>query len=131
MRILYIHDKTLEVRLQSDAESSKWDLCFTLPNVKIPAVAYLGFTAETGELSDHHDIISVNARNVVVPDTNSRGAGAINQNQGKSRGQKGERNASGGWVWFFVKFFILGFFVVGAYGAYAAYRTSQRSRSRF
>jgi lectin, mannose-binding 2 len=130
MKIIYIHDRTLEVRLQSSADDSKWDLCFTLPDVKIPAVAYLGFSAETGELSDNHDIISVNARNIVVPDSNSGGSGP--SNQGKSRGQKAgnQHIHEAGWGWTIIKFFVFGFFCVGAYGVYVAYRSQQMHRTR-
>jgi mannose-binding lectin 2 len=130
MKITYIHDKTLEVRLQHSTEdTTKWDLCFSLPDVKIPAVAYLGFTAETGELSDNHDIISVNARNIVVSDS-AKSTGPQNQGGKSSRGQKGDRS-SGGWGWFFFKFLLFGMVVAGGYVGFTAWRANQRGRSRF
>jgi lectin, mannose-binding 2 len=36
-----------------------WKECFTIDNVHLPTMYYFGFTAATGELTDHHDIISV------------------------------------------------------------------------
>ncbi len=63
-RITYYKNTYLEVKLQYKAWD-QWEPCFTIPNVTIPTVAYLGFTALTGEVSDSHDIISVTTNNIV------------------------------------------------------------------
>ncbi|CAB4378169.1 hypothetical protein RhiirA1_409752 [Rhizophagus irregularis] len=63
-RITYYKNTYLEVKLQYKAWD-QWEPCFTIPNVTIPSVAYLGFTALTGEVSDNHDIISVTTNNIV------------------------------------------------------------------
>ncbi|RIA79906.1 legume-like lectin family-domain-containing protein [Glomus cerebriforme] len=63
-RITYYKNTYLEVKLQYKAWD-QWEPCFTIPNATIPSVAYLGFTALTGEVSDNHDIISVTTNNIV------------------------------------------------------------------
>lgn len=131
-RLTYFQDKSLKLELQYKMED-QWDLCFeTNEPPTIPAVAYLGFSAETGELSDNHDIISVNTRNLY--DTKSRPDGTQNKPAtGKSRGGKSKNSAkqSGSWTWFFFK--VIMFFVVcgGGYVGYTAWRTQQRRSHRF
>ncbi|KAF9342489.1 Vesicular integral-membrane protein VIP36, partial [Mortierella sp. NVP85] len=55
---LYRDTKVLVLKLQTKAWD-QWDDCFTLTDVDVPLMAYLGFTAVTGEVHDNHDIISV------------------------------------------------------------------------
>ncbi|KAG0270394.1 hypothetical protein DFQ27_007545 [Actinomortierella ambigua] len=50
--------KVLRLQLHTRAWDS-WDDCFVLNNVELPRYPYLGFTSVTGEVHDHHDIISV------------------------------------------------------------------------
>ncbi|KAF9580244.1 hypothetical protein BGW38_003184 [Lunasporangiospora selenospora] len=58
-RISYYRETgELVFKLQTKAWD-QWDDCFSLTGVKIPQVAYLGFTSVTGEVHDNHDIISV------------------------------------------------------------------------
>ncbi|CAJ0871218.1 10681_t:CDS:10 [Entrophospora sp. SA101] len=63
-RITYYKNTYLELKLQYKGWD-QWEPCFTIPNVTIPNVAYLGFSALTGEVSDNHDIISVTTNNIV------------------------------------------------------------------
>ncbi|KAF9910627.1 hypothetical protein BX616_010823 [Lobosporangium transversale] len=58
-RITYYRESgTLTFQIQTVAWD-QWDPCFTLYDVKLPPLSYLGFTAVTGEVHDNHDIISV------------------------------------------------------------------------
>ncbi|KAF9923573.1 hypothetical protein FBU30_006402 [Linnemannia zychae] len=58
-RLTYHRDSGyLNVKIQTKAWD-QWEECFTLTDVKLPAIPYLGFTAVTGEVHDNHDIISV------------------------------------------------------------------------
>ncbi|KAG0355846.1 hypothetical protein BG005_005214 [Podila minutissima] len=50
--------KYLNLKLQTKAWD-QWDDCFTLSDVQLPPLPYLGFTSVTGEVHDNHDIISV------------------------------------------------------------------------
>jgi len=129
LKITYYHDKELTVDIQH--EPDKWQQCFSISNVKIPAVAYLGFSAETGELADNHDIVSVETRNLYSPEAGKGGAGQRAGPGGEGRAaRKRRRKEGGGWGWWFFKFCMFGFVVVGAYVGFTAYRT-QKSKSRF
>lgn len=100
--------------------------------MKIPSVAYLGFSAETGELSDDHDIISVQTKNLYAPAGGATGDGKEKSKAGTSwkKGKANKNMESGGWTWFFVKFIMFGFAVAGAYIGFTAWRTKNR-RDRF
>ncbi|CAG8746708.1 3054_t:CDS:2 [Gigaspora margarita] len=67
-RITYYKNTYLEVKLQYK-EWDEWEPCFTINNISIPTVAYLGFSALTGDVSDNHDVISIttNSMNSVPP----------------------------------------------------------------
>lgn len=73
-RLVYQKDNFLSLELQYKKEG-EWQKCFNIPNVSLPTVAYLGFSALTGEVSgnvpfvayltsDNHDIISVETRTI-------------------------------------------------------------------
>jgi lectin, mannose-binding 2 len=99
-----------------------------VPNVKLPSVTYLGFSAETGELSDNHDIIKVETKNLYSPSgsTNTGAAGSRDYSRGKGRPAK--QSSGGGWFWFFAKFLLFGLAVAGAYVGFTIYRSRQRDR---
>jgi mannose-binding lectin 2 len=131
-KLTYFQDKSLKLELQYKMED-QWELCFeTFEPPTIPSVAYLGFSAETGELSDNHDIISVNTKNLY--DTKGRqdtmnkpGSGA---SRGKDRKVKITKN-KGSWTWFFFKLFLFAGVLCGGYFGYTAWRTQQRKSHRF
>lgn len=129
-KLTYFQDKSLKLELQYKTDG-QWDLCFeTNEPPMIPSVAYLGFSAETGELSDNHDLISVTTKNLY--DTKGRDStmskpgpgGKIASTGGKVKAPK----EGGSWTWFLFK--IVLFFAVcgGGYVGYTAWRT-QKSRS--
>jgi len=123
-------------------KEDEWTPCFDIPNVKIPTVSYLGFSAETGELSDNHDIISVNTKNLYDAASRGQSRKAASE-QGKSNRAKNIKDhsysgsqSSGGflsWMWFFVKTILVLATIVGVgYIGYTTYRSRQRrSYSRF
>ncbi len=126
-KLTYFQDKYLKLELQYKAD--EWTLCFeTNEPPSIPQVTYLGFSAETGELSDNHDIISVSASNLY----NSKPSGG--RPTPGSGGRKFGKSSSGGggsWTWFLVKI-VLGVLVVGgAYVGYTAYRSNSKRSHRF
>jgi mannose-binding lectin 2 len=130
-KLTYFQDKSLKLELQYKTED-QWELCFeTNEPPTIPGVAYLGFSAETGELSDNHDIISVNTKNLYdtknrpSPSTQKPGSGS-----GKQRASKGGRSkirGGGSWGWFFFKVVIFFVAIGGAYVGYTAWRARQRA----
>ncbi|KAF1917237.1 vesicular integral-membrane protein VIP36 precursor [Ampelomyces quisqualis] len=126
-KLTYFQDQNLKLELQYKSEG-EWTQCFDIPNFKVPPVAYLGFSAETGELSDNHDIISVKSHNLY-----KKNPGAASSNPGSTGAKKAssmtrERQNEGSWTWFLVKFVLFGLALTGAYVGYTVYRTKQRDR---
>jgi mannose-binding lectin 2 len=126
-KLTYFQDQNLKLELQYKTEG-EWTQCFDIPNFKVPPVAYLGFSAETGELSDNHDIISVKSHNLY-----KKNPGAASTNPGSTGAKKAssmtrERQSKGSWTWFLVKFVLFGVALTGAYVGYTVYRTKQRDR---
>lgn len=122
------------MKLQYKKED-EWIDCFHLeptPNLplKMPNTAYLGFSAETGELSDNFDLISLETRNLyqaVGSKVGSTGA----TDRGSRRGGKGRKAKTGGsWGWFFFKVIMFFMVIGGGYVGYTWYRANKRS-SRF
>jgi mannose-binding lectin 2 len=134
LRLTYFQDKSLTLDLQYKTEDT-WTNCFTLnaedTNIAIPSVAYLGLSAETGELSDNHDIVSLKAENLYAL---NRNAGTKDFDGSKSRGRGGaSRSAqkeSGSWSWFLFKIVLFFGACAGGYFGWTIYRTKARA-SRF
>jgi len=136
-KLTYFQDKSLKLELQYKKED-QWELCFqTNEPPVIPSVAYLGFSAETGELSDNHDIISVSTKNLYDTkgrtETMSKPASGRAPNTGDrgSRNRKKYKKEGGSWTWFFVKVIMFIIVAGGAYVGYTAWRTQQRRSHRF
>lgn len=134
-RLTYFQDKSLKLELQFKKED-EWILCFETGDVAIPSVAYLGFSAETGELTDNHDIISVSSKNLYNSRPSSTSTKQSNDGSSKSKGNgrdkykkaKGGSSKKGGsWTWFFVKIVLFFVLCAGGYVGYTAWRSSQRS----
>ena len=136
-KLTYFQDQNLVLQLQYKKED-EWIPCFDIPNIKIPTVSYLGFSAETGELSDNHDIISVQTKNLYDAATRGQSRKAAEQKRKDRVAKKptssyseGSSSGIGGWIWFFVKLIIGSGAVGGAgYFGYTAYRTRQRTQAR-
>ena len=119
----------LELAIKADG---KWTTCFDVPNVKLPNVAYLGFTAETGELSDNHDLISVDTKNLYDYEArkNARTAAKVDDMYESKYKTNYANSQKGGWGWFFLKMVMFLLVLVGAYVGFTLYRSSYRG-SRF
>lgn len=138
-KITYFQDKSLQVDLMYKKED-EWTKCFEVTGdklPKLPSVTYLGFSSETGELSDNHDILTVSTKNLYSP-SGQTGASGNSKDSGRSKKNKKSKpssyssssnSESGGWGWFFVKFLIFGVVVAGGYVGFTAYRA--RTRDRF
>ncbi|EGP89468.1 unnamed protein product [Zymoseptoria tritici ST99CH_1A5] len=127
-KVRYFQDKKLTLELQYKKED-EWIPCFEVADVKLPSVTYLGFSAETGELSDNHDIIKIDTNNLYSP-SGSVGTGDAKAAKSAFTPPKvwARPGEGGGWRWFFLKFILLGIFVVVAYVGWTAYRARQRDR---
>lgn len=131
-RLTYFQDKSLTLDLQYKTEDT-WTNCFTLTapetNIAIPSVAYLGFSAETGELSDNHDIISIKAENLYDASGRAGKTAAAATVSGRARSAKAARK-KGSWSGFLFKAVLFIGVLVGGYFGYNAYKARQRY-SRF
>ena len=131
-RLTYFQEKSLSLQLQYKSED-QWSSCFSLePSasmpLKLPNVVYLGFSAETGELSDNFDIISVEARNMYSPAGSSGGPGSKQESSKRKGEMRRTKESSGGWTWFFIKMVMLVGVIGGGYVGWTMYRTSKRTR---
>ena len=125
---------TLDLQYKSE---DTWNNCFKLDasdaNIAIPSVAYLGFSAETGELSDNHDIISVKSNNLYgvggARSSSSDSKRASSPKNDRARVKRTQKK-KGSWGWFVFKTLLFLVAVAGAYVGYTVYRTKQRY-SRF
>lgn len=128
-RLTYFQDKSLKLELQYKAED-QWIVCFEKDDPPtIPSVAYLGFSAETGELSDNHDIISVHARNLYTTTQakQQRPDGFAGQRMKDKKKFDANQSKGGSWTWFFIKIVLFCVVAAGCYVAYTTYRPSKRS----
>ena len=99
-KITYFQDKELTMDLMYKNED-EWTRCFQIPDIKLPSVSYLGFSAETGELSDSHDIISIDTKNLYSP-SGQTGTGSPTKkdyNRNKYKGASPPKDASSGGSW--------------------------------
>lgn len=123
-RFTYFADKSLKLDLQYKNED-EWTECFDIKDYKVPPVAYLGFSAETGELSDNHDIVSVRTQNLYM----KNGGSSSSSNTGTKKASSAVRPKEGGsWTWFLFKFVLFGLAITGAYVGFTVYRAKQRDR---
>ncbi|KAI5821029.1 legume-like lectin family-domain-containing protein [Pyronema omphalodes] len=123
-KLTYFQENYLQLDLQYKSVDT-WVQCFSVSNVTLPQVAYLGFTAHCGELSDNHDLISVDAKNLYSTNPTRPGPGK----GGKARKLRAKKQEGGGWGWFFMKMVL---FVVACGGGYIGFvawkQKNQRSR---
>ncbi|KAJ8610068.1 hypothetical protein MRB53_038795 [Persea americana] len=122
-------DQNLKLELQYKSEG-EWTTCFDTTEIRVPSVSYLGFSAETGELSDNFDIINVSTKNLYS--ASAPGSSSTKKTAGTAQKANSSTSTSGGgsWAWFFIK--IVLFFAVcgGGYVGFTLYR-SQKRGSRF
>lgn len=134
-RLTYFADSSLKLELQYKTESD-WTTCFEIADFKAPPVAYLGFSAETGELSDNHDIISVKTQNLYKRNPSANAGKSTKAGSTDKKGKTGSsysrplpgQETKGSWTWFFFKFILFGLAVTGAYVGFTIYRAKQRDR---
>ena len=127
----YYQETSLKVDVQYKAVD-EWTECFETEPIKLPHSFYLGFSAETGEVTDNHDIIAVTSHNMYIRD-NKMPAGMGDMKDAKSASKPfnpGGDKERGSWRWFFLKIVLFGMVVVGGYVGYTVYRASNRG-SRF
>ena len=126
VKVTYFRDKLLRVEIQYKKEDD-WVECFEVKDAKLPGIAYLGFSAETGELSDNHDIVKIETKNLYSPSGQLGNSGDKSRRAG--RGKRGKPKSVGigffGYLW---RLILLVAFVGVAYIGFTAYRTRRNDR---
>lgn len=70
----------------------EYQSCFILQNVTLPTIGYIGFTSNTGDAYDIHDIISVQTRGFVLSAKNYKKEGTRNNQRPVNHGIHEELN---------------------------------------
>lgn len=148
VKVTYFQDKSLTVDLIHKRED-EWTRCFELHDFKLPSTTYLGFSAETGELSDNHDILRVETKNLYSPSgATNAGSSSESGSKGKNKNKNKNKNKpaknvpafdehghlyeheheGGSWFWFLLKIMFFLLVLVVAYVGFTAYRSRRRDR---
>lgn len=131
-KLTYFQDKSLTLQLQYKSED-QWSSCFSLDAtesqpLKLPNAVYLGFSAETGELSDNFDIISVESRNMYSSSGSTTSPKPKKESSRRKSGRVRKEKVGGGWGWFLFKLVLFAGVVAGGYVGWTMYRTNKRTR---
>ncbi|KAK9455692.1 concanavalin A-like lectin/glucanase domain-containing protein [Dipodascopsis uninucleata] len=133
LRLTYIKDDFLRLDIQYKDRSS-WTNCFDVPAPNLPTISYLGFSAETGELSENHDLISVSVDSLIPTSSNPNNKEAnhhvrvppsFNSRAKRNGNSRGFFSRLFGFFWFLIK---VGIFCGVAYFGYLKYRTYQKNQ---
>ncbi|GFZ48585.1 hypothetical protein JCM24511_06333 [Saitozyma sp. JCM 24511] len=136
-RLSYIKGKVLQLKLQTKMEN-EWTTCFELP-LDLPDHPFIGFSALTGDVSDDHDIVSVNTASLTLrPEfrddpkqkpmaASGAASGVANPKpiKGKMKGREPKKSGgAAGWFLFILK--AIGVMAFIAFSV-AAYKKSKRA----
>ncbi|SPO01095.1 related to vesicular integral-membrane protein VIP36 [Cephalotrichum gorgonifer] len=127
LKLTYFQDKSLKLELQY--KNDEWTTCFeTDQPPEMPKISYLGFSAETGELTDNHDIISIRARNLYIAPKSKSGPSKSRGKGGNASSAAYRRKKQGGsWLWFLAKGLLFVGAIAGAYVGYTIYRSRKKT----
>ncbi|KAK9469114.1 concanavalin A-like lectin/glucanase domain-containing protein [Lipomyces arxii] len=120
-RLTYVKDSFMKLELEYK-EPKKWTTCFKVDAPVLPTVSYLSFSAETGELSENHDLISVDVSNLFVLNADKASTTTKSFHNDKVSKKKG-----GSWFWFFFKILLVG---GGGYFGYIQYMAYMKKKQR-
>ncbi|KAK7472336.1 hypothetical protein VKT23_000455 [Stygiomarasmius scandens] len=120
LKITYVKDTFLDVKVQYKAWDD-WSDCFYAEGISLPTSPYLGFSAQTGDVSDNHDIIAVSTYSAITksPDKNAKQT---------SKSRVVPSISSSTWSGFFFKLFLLVGVCVGGYYGWMQYKRRNSHR---
>jgi len=124
LKVTYVKDGFLDVMIQYKAWDD-WSPCFRVENISLPTNPFLGFSAMTGDVSDAHDIISVNSYSAIV----SKPDAARNKHKKSSIFASAHPDAVKGgstWLGLLFKLALLGGVGAGAYYGWQEYQRRKR-----
>ncbi|KAG8804850.1 hypothetical protein FRC18_007017, partial [Serendipita sp. 400] len=70
LRMIYFRDDFFQVQVQYKGFND-WTDCFVIRNISLPLNPFLGVTAQTGDVYDEHDIISISSHSAKLVTTQS------------------------------------------------------------
>jgi len=119
LKVTYVKGNFLDVKVQYRAWD-EWSDCFHLKNITLPELPFLGFTAMTGDVSDAHDIITVNSYSAVLarPETGGKKKMSV---FGSNKPRISDSESPGTWFSFFFKLFLLAAVCTAGYFGYMEY----------
>jgi len=129
--LTYFKNNFLSLQIQHE-EWDKWTTCFSIPNVVLPPIIYLGFSAHTGDVADEHDIISISTHNAVWHEPTGKEPSKKRGIRGRNRGGSSSSGASaiGGFLYALIKWLFLAVILVIAVIVFRGYRM-KKSAKRF
>ncbi|RSH87777.1 uncharacterized protein EHS24_000293 [Apiotrichum porosum] len=148
-RITYVKNHGLQLQLHHK-EWDQWMTCFEI-NVNLPDSPYVGFSAATGDVSDNHDIISVQTFSATlypqyratahqagqvplgIPDDKRAGPRGQAARDNARKRQDGSSSGGGivGWFLFLLKAIGVLAFIAFGVAAYRTWAAQQRARPAY
>ncbi|WVF73171.1 hypothetical protein IAT40_007990 [Kwoniella sp. CBS 6097] len=135
-RLTYIKGKKFQLKLQTK-KVGDWMTCFEFDS-PLPDSPYIGFSAATGDVSDNHDIISINTfsatlrpqfRDAAQAPVSAGAAGRGTSGKGRPAGKTSGSGGAAGWFMFILKGIgILAFiaFAIAAFRTWSAQKKQKR-----
>ncbi|WWD19506.1 hypothetical protein CI109_103967 [Kwoniella shandongensis] len=134
-RLTYIKGKVFQLKLQTK-KVNDWITCFE-SSIDLPESPYIGFSSATGDVSDEHDIISVNTFSVTLKSeyrvADQAAFAADTRSEGRSgKGRKVTKASSSGgaasWFLFILKIIGALAFIAFAVAAFRTYNAQKKSK---
>ncbi|WWC71850.1 uncharacterized protein I206_105809 [Kwoniella pini CBS 10737] len=133
-RLTYVKGKLLQLKLQTKYVND-WTICFEVP-LDLPDNPYIGFSAATGDVSDNHDIISVNTFSATLrpqfrPVDQKPFDTIVNQGTGGKGRPSSKSSSSGGaagWFLFILKGIGILAFIAFAIAAFRTYNAQKKQK---
>lgn len=140
-RLTYVPNGFLSLELNYKGRDT-WEKCFVVEGIDLKGPNYgkIGFSAQTGELSENHELISSKVYKFKKPPKTfeelqyimsgkeiPEEVRARSASYGKP--ESISKKQGGSWGWFFVKFLLFIMAIVGGYVGYSLYR-AQKTRKR-
>lgn len=134
-RVTYVKDKFLSLDMDYKGQN-KWTNCFIVDGVSLPRSAFLGFSAQTGELSENHDLHRVQVYSLRNPPNSYNDLIDIEQGKtpknrpysSKNKGSSSGSKSGGSWWGFFFKLALVVVVVLLAFVGYGIYITKNQRR---
>lgn len=96
-RLTHVKDVFTELAIHYK-DWDQWETCFKTGNLTFPERPFIGLTAATGDVSDAHDIISVQTSSIVYKQRSRKEMEELRAHHlGDSKKTKGRKSVSGWW----------------------------------